>query len=862
MPWDFDADVQVTEADMYYLAAYYNMTVYYYKYGSMTKGRYFLLDINPHFTYRERDDLLNFIDARWVDMESGLFIDITAARYDPNHEAGEGMLYDKNEHEYRVSGDSGVLPRAMRRSTDGRQDTYVFPLRDTTFEGVPAKIPFRYKEMLESEYGKSALTNRQFHGICVVKCAVIDWAYRGGLGELYKVSCPTTSAQLPNPARVCQSTRRNANSLPPVRIPAVESAYDAASLRVALPPNMATAGRERRAERLNERLRGAQRTNVGDDSFSLNIEGFELPAHPTSPARRTPSTAAKKRKRGDSATSAASQEKGSTGPRSTRSAPRDPYDLPDTSKESVEQLATAKDLSSSRVGRSSSRAGSVATRQGDQEADELDILPGPVSTQSPARWRMSGAVLEEVEESPAHAPGSGRRRNLPMSATLSSATRLQSALGTDDTAPSSSSPLVRRARRSDAAASVRSRRSFSIKSRVSMSEDADELSPGAPRVQAAEERDMSDTHPIDEEPEREEAVEPEEQAEPSEEEAEEIDAAEAARTLGRKRPRRSMRTGSPELGSGAPAEEQEDEEDEEPAPKRKGGSPSKSSAVQKRPARKPKLNPQKQPSQATRTRRQSSKAEKPTTRRRRESGDGGDDDDDDDDVIEITVQRFVNNKRRDADADGSDPLHAEIPFANRGGETVVDVFAQVCEEVVAATLAQLAQLADAAEDAAKRKECRIKMRAVEAYGEELRSRLLQHAIHLNHWYSLRKQVRQAQKEKLSLRDEILRLRAEREQVALRMDAVRIKHEADSKEATYRINMSTLMHDLDLAVEQGIEAPELSRAAQKQADLANLELLIARVSDQASSASSTGGMLRQVADFNAFLERAALALESR
>lgn len=75
-------------------------------------------------------------------------------------------------------------------------------------------------------------------------------------------------------------------------------------------------------------------------------------------------------------------------------------------------------------------------------------------------------------------------------------------------------------------------------------------------------------------------------------------------------------------------------------------------------------------------------------------------------------------------------------------------------------------------------------------------------------------------------------------------------------------MSTVMNDLDLAVDRGKDAPELSRAAQKQADLANLELLIARVSDQASSASSTGGMLRQVTDFNAFLERAALALEAR
>jgi hypothetical protein len=49
-------------------------------------------------------------------------------------------------------------------------------------------------------------------------------------------------------------------------------------------------------------------------------------------------------------------------------------------------------------------------------------------------------------------------------------------------------------------------------------------------------------------------------------------------------------------------------------------------------------------------------------------------------------------------------------------------------------------------------------------------------------HALRKRVRAAQKEKLTLRDEILRVRKEREQVALRMDAIRIRYEADSKEA--------------------------------------------------------------------------------
>lgn len=38
---------------------------------------------------------------------------------------------------------------------------------------------------------------------------------------------------------------------------------------------------------------------------------------------------------------------------------------------------------------------------------------------------------------------------------------------------------------------------------------------------------------------------------------------------------------------------------------------------------------------------------------------------------------------------------------------------------------------------------------------------------------------------MALREEIMRIKAEREQVALRMDAIRIKHEADSRESKVR-----------------------------------------------------------------------------
>lgn len=46
-------------------------------------------------------------------------------------------------------------------------------------------------------------------------------------------------------------------------------------------------------------------------------------------------------------------------------------------------------------------------------------------------------------------------------------------------------------------------------------------------------------------------------------------------------------------------------------------------------------------------------------------------------------------------------------------------------------------------------------------------------------------MRDAQREKVKLRERIIQIRAEREQVALRMDAVRIKHDEDRKQALVR-----------------------------------------------------------------------------
>lgn len=287
---------------------------------------------------------------------------------------------------------------------------------------------------------------------------------------------------------------------------------------------------------------------------------------------------------------------------------------------------------------------------------------------------------------------------------------------------------------SDAAASMGSRTSGAA-SRRSLSPGEDELlSDDGPGDVTAEEE--LPALPVDEQEPEPQGL-PEEAEASTDEEAEEIDATEAARTLGRKRPRRSIRASSPELGSEAVEAEQgnaesepEPEPDLEPEPE-----PEPEPRARQRRARPRAASPavQNQPAANSKSKQKLKPKPKPKTRKtgastkRRESGGG--DKDDDDDAIEITVQRFANNKKRagpDGDDEGLDPLQSEIPFANRAGESVVDVLAQVCDEVMAATLAQYQQLADEADSAAAKKECRIKMRAIEAYREELGSRLLQH----------------------------------------------------------------------------------------------------------------------------------------
>ncbi|KAL5342361.1 LicD family-domain-containing protein [Aspergillus crustosus] len=140
MPWDWDIDTQVSEATLSRLATEFNGTVA--RYNTTPSGQHsYLLDVNPWARQRDRGMGLNIIDARWIDMQTGLYIDITGlSRLNKEKPNTWGC---KNNHNYLISD--------------------IYPLRASYFEGVAAKVPFRYESVLTDEYTGKALTETHYN---------------------------------------------------------------------------------------------------------------------------------------------------------------------------------------------------------------------------------------------------------------------------------------------------------------------------------------------------------------------------------------------------------------------------------------------------------------------------------------------------------------------------------------------------------------------------------------------------------------------------------------------------------------------------------------------------------------------------
>ncbi|QUC21768.1 uncharacterized protein UV8b_06011 [Ustilaginoidea virens] len=146
MPWDFDVDVQMTDATLEWLGVHLNQTEHAYWYTTASGERVakkYLLDVNPHFKAPDAGKYLaNMIDGRWIDMDNGMFIDITALRQRDPQRPGEWSC--KNHHRYA--------------------ENDIWPLQATTFEGTRTFAPWNVNKILAQEYGEACLTKLEHEG--------------------------------------------------------------------------------------------------------------------------------------------------------------------------------------------------------------------------------------------------------------------------------------------------------------------------------------------------------------------------------------------------------------------------------------------------------------------------------------------------------------------------------------------------------------------------------------------------------------------------------------------------------------------------------------------------------------------------
>ena len=169
-PWDNDIDVQVPIMDLHKLSLEYNQTLVVED-PEDGFGRYFL-DCGTFITLREKGNGNNNIDARFIDVDTGLYIDIT----------GLAVSNSKTPDKYQKE-----LPKSFKKETekDDKEKDYrkfneylqiyncrnnhfsayedLSPLVKSTVEGEIGYIPSRFSALLNKEY-RDGLTATAFDG--------------------------------------------------------------------------------------------------------------------------------------------------------------------------------------------------------------------------------------------------------------------------------------------------------------------------------------------------------------------------------------------------------------------------------------------------------------------------------------------------------------------------------------------------------------------------------------------------------------------------------------------------------------------------------------------------------------------------
>ena len=208
-----------------------------------------------------------------------------------------------------------------------------------------------------------------------------------------------------------------------------------------------------------------------------------------------------------------------------------------------------------------------------------------------------------------------------------------------------------------------------------------------------------------------------------------------------------------------------------------------------------------------------------------------------------TIREEDEDEERADSGDASTSVHT---FGHRAAPNVADVFAQICRETIETTIERMETEATRESRAMRQR----KRAALEAFGADLDSRLLDVSAAAEDRLELEARVRRVRREKNDLQSRWLEVRGQRERVALRCDRLRREHWENEQSREDRWMISEAARRAELELDK--DSPDEEEA---------LEYLLRSVAEEVSS-TAAGGLLNRMKSMNAQLEKMAGVLEGR
>lgn len=149
LPWDTDVDIQIPIAQLDKLSKRFNSTIITENPKDGNAKYYF--EVSP--TYIRQGNGRNFIDARFIEINTGLYIDISvlALTNDPPPKA---LLASLTEEEKLMA-----MP-VHCKNWNWHLLEEILPIRYTFFEGSPVYIPHNILSILLRKYGQDSFTSK------------------------------------------------------------------------------------------------------------------------------------------------------------------------------------------------------------------------------------------------------------------------------------------------------------------------------------------------------------------------------------------------------------------------------------------------------------------------------------------------------------------------------------------------------------------------------------------------------------------------------------------------------------------------------------------------------------------------------